>query len=53
MLLSFGQQIVRCREMIERGLDDNTIARLHEWRKTRPWKSAAERVPIAELRITQ
>ena len=52
-LLPVGQQIVRCREMIERGLDDNTIARLHEWRQTRPWKSAAERVPIAELRITQ
>jgi len=52
-LLPVGQQIVRCREMIERGLDDNTIARLHEWQQTRPWKSTAERVPIAELRITQ
>jgi hypothetical protein len=30
MVLSFGQQIVRCREMIERALDDNAIARLHE-----------------------
>lgn len=52
-LLPVGQQIVQAREMAERGLDDDTIARLRWWRETFPWKSARERVPIVELRITQ
>lgn len=52
-LLPVGQQIVRARAMAERGLDDDTIARLRAWRETRPWKSAGERVAIVELRITQ
>lgn len=45
-LLPVGQQIVRAREMVERGLDDDTIARLREWREARPWKNTAERAPI-------
>lgn len=52
-LLPVGWQIVQAREMAERGLDDDTLARLRWWRETSPWKSAGERVPIAELRITQ
>ncbi len=52
-LLPVGQQIVRAREMVERGLDDDTIARLREWRGARPWKNTAERAPIVELRITR
>lgn len=52
-LLPVGQQIVRAREMVERGLDDDTIARLREWREARPWKNTAERAPIVELRITR
>lgn len=52
-LLPVGWQIVQAREMAERGLDDDTIARLRWWREKSPWKSAGGRVPIAELRITQ
>lgn len=52
-LLPVGRQIVQARELAERGLDDETIARLRKWRETCPWKSARERVEMVELRITR
>lgn len=52
-LLPIGQQIIRVREIAERGLDDDAIARLRWWRETCPWKGASARVAIAELRITR
>lgn len=51
-LLPVGQQIVRVREIAERGIDDDVIARLRWWRETCPWKGASSRVTVAELRIT-
>lgn len=52
-LLPIGQRIINTKSVIDDGLTQAELKSLKKWADSMPWRQAAGRVEIAELRITK
>lgn len=52
-LLPIGQRIIKTKQLLDREFDEGDLARLEQWRASRPWATAGASCPINELRITR
>jgi len=52
-LLPIGQQIIETKRLVEDGLAADDIRILGRWAAEPMWRESAQRIPLAELRITK
>lgn len=52
-LLPIGHEIIKTREIIEKGLKKATLNRIREWHEKKLWKSSKQEKKFIELRITR
>jgi DNA modification methylase len=52
-LLPIGQEIIKTRRLLQNGLTQLDIARLHDWLEHQPWQAHPHSHTLPELRITR
>ncbi len=52
-LLPIGREIVQTRLCLQGGFQQENLAALRRWRKTKPWQSSSKNVRVPTLRITK